>query len=208
MLRIGHHRRFTANHTMHADLGTHRLFIKLNPHLREAAEEVNGHVTIAGHYPVPVLHHRVGLGHWTALVYERHGDGRRDDGLLLAAIDHADLTGDLRLLDACLDAVIGHYRKVIDTTLANEPLASTVSKLYGERARTGGGSTPTTALTTRFFSCPTGPNCGPPICDEQPSSSTAGPALSTSSRCCVGSGTGSGPTGRSGQRSRKAIRPM
>lgn len=138
MLRVGRHRKFTANHTLHADVGPQRLFIKLNPCAVEADTEVRGHAAIAGHYPVPALHHRFQLGRWAVLVYERHGDGRPDSGLLLDVISHADLTGDQQPLDACLNAVLARYRQVIGHTLAERPLAATVSKLYGDRARANG----------------------------------------------------------------------
>lgn len=138
MIRIGHHRRFTANHTLHVDVGRRRLFLKLNPNPAEAVREVHGHQQLAGHYPVPKLHRRIRLGRWTLLVYQRIGTGRPDEGLLLDEVARADLTGDGSRLDACLDSVLAQYRSTITGTMQHAPLSATVQKLYGERARAGG----------------------------------------------------------------------
>lgn len=138
MMRIGHHRRFTANHTLHIDLGRHRLFVKLNPCPAEADAEVHGHRRLAGHYPVPQLHRRIRVGRWTLLTYRRVGTGVPDEGLLLDEITHADLTGHTGRLDACLDSILAHYRSAVTGTVRRSPLSATIQKLYGERTRPGG----------------------------------------------------------------------
>ena len=138
MLRAGHHRRFTANHTWHADVAGRRLFIKASPSRREAETERDGHERIRGFYPVPRLHGTRSIGRWTVLVYDLWPHLGVDTGLLLDEISHADLTGDSTRLDECLTAVLGRYRQVISRTLRRATPAETIGKLYGDRAAPGG----------------------------------------------------------------------
>jgi hypothetical protein len=138
VIRLGHHRRFTANHTLHVDLGRRRLFVKVSSNPVEAAEEIRGHARLAGQYPVPALHHRARAGRWTLLAYQRVGGTGPDHGLLLDEITHADATGDLARLDTCLTEVLDRYRRVITATVDRRPLSATVGKLYTDRALPGG----------------------------------------------------------------------
>jgi len=133
MIKIGHHRRFTANHTFHVDIPGHALFLKLSPNPREAAAEAAGHQRLSPHYPVPRFWKRIRFGRWTLLVYDRV-----DNRLLLDEINRADLTGDLTRLDECLDDIYRHYRTAVLATVVRAPLSATVDKLYGDRARPGG----------------------------------------------------------------------
>lgn len=138
MLRISHHRRFTANHTWHLDWTGQPLFVKANPAHTEAQAEHTGHARISAFYPVPRLRGARRVGRWTILVYDRWPHLGPDCGLLLDEVTHADLTGDLRRLDACLTAVFGVYQQVITRTLRRTTNGETVSKLYGDRAAPGG----------------------------------------------------------------------
>lgn len=138
MLRISHHRRFTANHTWHLDLAGHRLFVKASPSRREAQAERAGHERIRGFYPVPRLRGTHRIGHWTVLTYDRWPHLSHDAGLLLDEISHADLHGDTTYLNTCLTAVFAHYRQVIERTLRHATLTQTIGKLYGDRAAPGG----------------------------------------------------------------------
>jgi hypothetical protein len=138
MLRVGHHRRFTANHTWHVDTAGRRLFIKASPSRQEADAEREGHERISGFYTVPRLHVTRNVGKWTVLAYERWPHLGMDAGLLLDEISRAGLVGDTTRLDECLAAVLGRYRDVTSRTLRRVPLAETVGKLYHDRASPGG----------------------------------------------------------------------
>ncbi|GAB3866036.1 hypothetical protein ACFPIJ_13435 [Dactylosporangium cerinum] len=138
MLSIGHHRRFTANHTWHVNLPGHRLFLKLSPNPEEAIAERAGHEQLRGHYPVPVLRACLRAHRWTLLAYDRFGGEMPGQGLLLDEINYADLTGALTRLDHCLDDLLSHYQQVIAATAVRTRLADTTSKLYGDRASAGG----------------------------------------------------------------------
>lgn len=138
MPSIGHHRRFTANHTWHVNWGGQPLFAKANPHHAEARTECAGHARIRGLYPTPRLRSARRLAHWTVLVYDRWPHVGHDAGLLLDEIVRADHTHDTRRLNACLDAVLGHYRHVITSTLQQTTNEQTIAKLYGERAAPDG----------------------------------------------------------------------
>jgi hypothetical protein len=138
VLRIGHHRRFTANHTWHADVAGRRLFIKASTSRQEARAEREGHERISAYYPVPRLHGTRTLGQWTIFAYDRWPHLNLDAGLLLDEISHADLAGDTARLDACLTDVFSRYRQVISATLRRATLAETIGKLYGDRAAPGG----------------------------------------------------------------------
>jgi hypothetical protein len=138
VLRIGHHRRFTTNHTWHVDVAGHRLFIKASPSKQEARAEREGHERISRFYPVPRLRGTCPIGRWTVLAYDRWPHLSLDAGLLLDEISHADIAGDTARLDECLTAVFGRYRQVISRTLRRATLAETIGKLYGDRAAPGG----------------------------------------------------------------------
>lgn len=138
MLRIGHHRRFTANHTWHLDYAGRRLFIKASPSRQEARAEHAGHARISRFYPVPRLRWVRRAGPWTLLAYDRWPHLSLDTGLLLDEISQADLTGDTLRLDECLTAVFSQYRDVISRTLRRATLTETIGKLYRDRAAPGG----------------------------------------------------------------------
>lgn len=137
-MRLGHHRRFTANHTLHLDIAGRRLFVKISPNLTEAIAEAAGHARLRPWYPVPpLLWHRT-VGRHAVLVYDRHGDGRPDEGLLLDEINAADHTGNLDRLDDVLSQVISRYDTVIRATVLPLVQDKMITKLYGDRARPGG----------------------------------------------------------------------
>lgn len=138
MLRITHHRRFTANHTWHVDWAGQRFFVKANPHPGEARIEQAGHARLRTFYPVPRLRGACRIGRWSVLVYDRWPHLGPDHGLLLDEIAYADHTGDTGRLDACLSAVFAHYRQVIARSLRHTTNGETVGKLYGERAAPDG----------------------------------------------------------------------
>lgn len=141
MLKISHHRRFTDNHTWHVDIARHSLFVKANPRPAEAAAEAHGHENIRIQYPVPRLHTQRRLGPWTVLVYDRWPHLGTDHGMLLDEITLADHTAPIagrQRLDTCLNAVLGHYRSVLESSLRSAPRSATVAKLYGQRAAPGG----------------------------------------------------------------------
>ncbi|MBV2366222.1 hypothetical protein ACFPZ0_00525 [Streptomonospora nanhaiensis] len=138
MLRISNHRRFTANHTWHLDYRNERWFVKANPHRDEARAERTGHARLRTYYPVPNLRGTSRIGRWTILFYERWHHLATDYGLLLDEITHADRTGNRWRLDICLTEILTLYRRTIDRTLKYVTNAETISKLYGDRARTGG----------------------------------------------------------------------
>jgi hypothetical protein len=138
LLRIGNHRRFTANHTWQVDWVGRRLFVKVNPHHDEARAECAGHARISPYYPVPQLRGARRVTRWTVLAYDRWPHLGPDGGLLLDEITHADLSGDLRRLDACLTDVFSHYQRVIASTLRRTTNGETISKLYGDRAAVDG----------------------------------------------------------------------
>lgn len=134
MLRITNHRRYTANHTWHVDWAGETLFVKANPHHDEAHAECAGHARIREFYPVPRLRRTRRVGPWTVIVYDRWQHLGRDRGLLLDEITRADLTGDTRRLDVCLNALLGHYTRVIGQTLRHTNHGDTIGKIYGGRA--------------------------------------------------------------------------
>jgi hypothetical protein len=138
VLRVGHHRRFTANHTWYVDIAGRRLFIKASPSRQEAHAERDGHERISRFYPVPRLHGTRPIGHWTILAYDRWPQLSLDAGLLLDEISHADLACDTMRLEACLTDVFDRYRQVISHTLRYATLRETIGKLYGDRAAPGG----------------------------------------------------------------------
>jgi hypothetical protein len=138
VLLIANHRRFTANHTWHVDWAGRPLFVKANPRHDEAVAERAGHARLRAFYPVPTLRYMRRVGRWTVLVYDRWSHPGPDSGLLLDEITRADLAHDTRRLDACLDAVFGHYRRVIIATLRRTTNDQTVGKLYGDRVETNG----------------------------------------------------------------------
>jgi hypothetical protein len=133
-VKIYRHRRHTANHTWHLDVSGRSLFIKANPHPREARAEVVGHGRLQGHYPVPSLRARLPLPGWTILAYDRWPHLGTDSGLLLDVITEAEQAGDYTDLDALLDDVLGHYFAVIKSTIRPTSPDQTVGKLYGQRA--------------------------------------------------------------------------
>ena len=135
---IGHHRRFTANHTWHIDWPGHPLFVKANPVAHEARAERAGHARLRGLYPVPDLRAARRVGRWTLLVYQRWPHLGHDSGLLLDEITRADRTTDTQRLDACLNAVLHHYQHVISHTLRYATTGATINKLYADRAAPGG----------------------------------------------------------------------
>lgn len=137
VLTITRHRRYTRNHTWHADIAGRSLFIKASPDPAEARAEHAGHARIRTLYPVPRLHATLRVGPWTLTAYERWptaGTG----GLLLDEITGTDQNGGTGRLDACLDAVFARYRAVISQTLRLVPSREIVTKLYGARAAPGG----------------------------------------------------------------------
>lgn len=138
MLRIANHQRFTANHTWHVDWAGKALFVKANPHHDEARTERAGHARLRPFYPVPGLRSARRVARWTVLVYDRWPHLEHDNGLLLDEITHADLTGDMRRLDACLTAVFSHYQHAIGATVRPATNKETISKLYGDRAAPDG----------------------------------------------------------------------
>lgn len=138
MLRITHHRRYTANHTWHLDYRNQQLFVKANPHPDEARAERVGHARLRPYYPVPGLRSTSRIGRWTILVYERWPHLAVDAGLLLDEITAADRTGDQQRLDTCLTEILTHYRQTIARTLRHVPNAATITKLYADRAAPGG----------------------------------------------------------------------
>lgn len=75
---------------------------------------------------------------WTILAYDRWPSLSNDAGLLLDEVTHADLTGDLRRLDACLTTVFTHYKQVMARTLHQTINGETIGKLYADRAVPGG----------------------------------------------------------------------
>lgn len=138
MLRIAHHRRFTANHTWHVNWAGQALSVKANPHHDEARAEREGHTRLRAYYAVPRLRGARQVARWTVLVYDRWPYLSHDSGLLLDEITHADLTHDLRRLDDCLTTVFAHYQRVISSTVRRATNGETISKLYGDRAAADG----------------------------------------------------------------------
>jgi hypothetical protein len=138
LLRISHHRRFTANHTWHLDWGRQRLFIKANPYHDQARQEHAGHARIRTAYPVPELRRVHRISRWTILIYDRWPHLGPNSGLLLDEITHADLTGDMCCLDTCLTEVLTHYQRVITRTVRSTTFAKTITKLYGDRTAAHG----------------------------------------------------------------------
>lgn len=136
MLSVARHRRYTRNHTWHADIAGRALFLKASPDPAEARAEHAGHDRIHAVYPVPGLHAALRIGPWTVTTYERWppaGTGV----LLLDEITRADQHGGTARLVAWLDAVFARYRTAIGQTLRLVPSRATVTKLYGDRAAPG-----------------------------------------------------------------------
>ncbi len=138
MPQIGHHRRFTANHTWYVDWAGRQLFLKANPNRVEADQEIIGHARIRARYSIPALLSTKRLGRWTVLTYERWPCLGHDTGLLLDEITRAELTRDATRLDACLDDILGRYRTVVADTIQLAAFGDTISKLYGDRLAGGG----------------------------------------------------------------------
>ena len=137
LLTITRHRRYTRNHTWHADIADRALFLKASPDPAQARAEHAGHARIREHYPVPRLHAALRIGPWTLTAYERWPPARAG-ALLLDEITHAEQGGGTTRLDACLDAVFARYRTAISQTLRLIPGCGTVTKLYADRAAPGG----------------------------------------------------------------------
>ncbi|MEN3611353.1 hypothetical protein AAH979_17560 [Plantactinospora sp. ZYX-F-223] len=137
VIRIARHRRFTANHTFHLDVGARRLFVKISPNPAEADAEIAGYQRIRNHYPLPALHAHRRVGRWAMTVYDRHEPDLPDTGLLLDAITASD-TGALSGLNQGLDAILGHYQQVIGATMRHLQAGRTISKLYRDRVQPGG----------------------------------------------------------------------
>ncbi|RJQ66253.1 hypothetical protein D5S17_36120 [Pseudonocardiaceae bacterium YIM PH 21723] len=138
LVRIGHHRRATANHTWHVDICGHPLFLKANPTIGEARRETAGYRAIAGHYPVPALHAHGRAGRWYLHLYRRAPGVGTDRGLLLDVIAAAESTGVYDELDTAAADLIGHYRRVISATARRRQPEQLVQKLFGERIAPGG----------------------------------------------------------------------
>ncbi|MGH8966203.1 MAG: hypothetical protein ACRDXB_12865, partial [Actinomycetes bacterium] len=68
-IRIGHHRRYTANHTWHVDICRRQFFLKANPTIDEARREIAGHRALARFYPVPALRAHGRAGRWYLHLY-------------------------------------------------------------------------------------------------------------------------------------------
>ncbi|MCO6003770.1 hypothetical protein NE236_02150 [Actinoallomurus purpureus] len=137
-MHIGHHRKFTANHTFHADWRDRRLFVKILPNLQEAAAEIAGHRRLRDRYEVPRLVGHRTFRRYAIHAYERIGDDRGDSGLLLDDINIADLTGHVGHLDQTVTALLSRYETVIHQTLRRARPQDTVTKLYADRAAEGG----------------------------------------------------------------------
>lgn len=137
MIRIGRYRRFTANRTLHLDVGGRRLFVKINPNVAEAAAEATGYQRIRDHYRLPHLHAHRRIGRWTVSLYQRHQPDRPDTGLLLDALTASD-AGEASRLHHRLDAIFQHYNLSIGATIQRTPVSHTVGKLYRDRTRPGG----------------------------------------------------------------------
>lgn len=138
VIRIGHHRRYTANHTWRLAAFGQKLFIKANPAIAEARRETAGHRALRGHYPVPALYAHGRVGRWYVHLYRREpgvGPGR---GLLLDLITTAEHTGTYDELDAAAADILGHYRRVIAATARRRPPEEVVQKLFADRAAPGG----------------------------------------------------------------------
>lgn len=137
-MRITHHRRFTANHTVRVDWRGRRYFVKVVPRRAEAAAQLAGHRRLREHYRIPRLLAHYTIGRLTVLIFDRHGTDTPDTGLLLDEINTADRTGDTSQLDNYLTSILGTYSYAIDATRARVRQDVTVSKLYGDRAQPGG----------------------------------------------------------------------
>lgn len=137
VLSITRHRRYTRNHTWHADIAGRPLFLKASPDPAEARAEHAGHARIRALYPVPRLHAALRIGPWMLTAYERWPPAGAG-GLLLDEITSADQYGGTARLDACVDAVFACYRTAIGQTLRLARARETVTKLYSDRAAPGG----------------------------------------------------------------------
>ncbi|MET7469064.1 hypothetical protein ABZS35_10000 [Micromonospora sp. NPDC005599] len=137
MIRVARYRRFTMNRTFHLDIGSHRLFAKVNPNPVEAAAEAAGYQRIRHHYRVPGLHSQHRIGHWTLTLYDRHQPDLPDTGLLLDALTSTDADSTANL-DRGLDAIFQHYRRTIDATICRVPASRTNGKLYRDRVQPRG----------------------------------------------------------------------
>ncbi|WP_434742456.1 hypothetical protein [Micromonospora sp. SH-82] len=137
VIRLGRYRRFTANRTLHLDVGAHRLFVKMNPNQAEAAAEIAGYRRIRDHYRLPILRTHRRIGRWTVSLYDRHQPDHPDSGLLLDALTAAD-AGQVTSLRHGLDAILQRYERTIAATIRQMPASSTIGKLYRDRARPRG----------------------------------------------------------------------
>jgi hypothetical protein len=138
VIRLGHHRRYTANHTWHLDVFGQQLFVKANPAIDEARRETAGHRALREHYPVPALYAHGRAGRWYLHLYRRApgvGPGR---GLLLDLITAAEHIGAHEELDAAAADILDHYRRVIAATARRRPPGEVVQKLFADRAGPGG----------------------------------------------------------------------
>ena len=138
LVRIGHHRRYTANHTWHVDVLGRELFLKANPSISEARAETAGHRALVGHYPVPKLYAHGRAGRWYIHLYRRQPGVTHGRGLWLDLITAGEHTGRHDELDTATADILGYYRRVIAATARRRPPAMLVRKLFEDRARPGG----------------------------------------------------------------------
>lgn len=136
-LRIFHHRRYTRNHTWHLDIGARSLFLKVNPNVDEARQEIVGHTAIADLFPVPDLRWSGRIMGWAVHIYDR-APQIHDGSLLVDAIAAAETRGNTDQLDRFLDDVLEHYRRRFQNGARLVPADQTVGKLYRDRATAGG----------------------------------------------------------------------
>lgn len=135
--RFFHHRRYTRNHTWHLDIGAQSLFLKANPDVGEARQEVVGHAAISELFPVPDLRWTGRIMGWTVHIYDRAP--QIDDGsLLVDAVAAAETSGNTDQLDRFLDDVLDHYRRRFQDGARLVPAGQTIGKLYRDRAIDGG----------------------------------------------------------------------
>lgn len=137
-LGVSCHRRYTANHTWHVDLGRHAYFLKANPSRNDAEAERRGYKAVREYYPVPRLRGWCRLPGWSLHLYERWPRSSVGKALLLDVIARAESTRCYTKLNACMSELIAQYRKVISATTRVVPNSATCAKLYGDRAERGG----------------------------------------------------------------------
>ncbi len=137
-VRISHYRKYTANRTFYLDHSSRELFVKINPNPHEASAELAGHQLLERWYPVPALVWHRSWPRLAVTIYERHGGGATDQGLLLDHINAADQRGQASSLSDFFDQVLLSYRTVIGQTIRLAPSKDTNGKLYGQRLAPGG----------------------------------------------------------------------